>query len=183
MRKRNPKPSASVAKTDNNRIISSSICFFLFNSFIYNRFQFTHRNPVQASPPPAWHYFHHSTKFPGAHLHLIPAPTPRLQQLPLCFLSLEMCFFWTSPIKGILQYIVFCIWHNIFACISTSFLFRNTILYWPTYWLIGIWVISNLGFLWKMLLWIFVDMALCVCVSISVRLLKVELQGHVIFMF
>lgn len=132
-----------------------------------------YHNTVQLLPPVVWEHFHQFRKFPGAHLHIILTPTSSFRQPLVCFLSLRICLFWTLHVHRLTHYAVFYVWHNIFAYISTFFLFINTVNADPfTCWLFQLFP----------MFWFLCKMLACVvwaCLH-SLQISRVELLGHIV---
>ena len=115
--------------------------------------------------------FHHPRDIPDRNYsRFLPPPNP--WQPLVCFLSLWVCLFQTSPINGIIHYVTFGVWLlslsimfsrfiHIVACVIASFLSRlsgiplcgGTIFCLSIHLLMGIRVVSTFWLLWLALLW------------------------------
>ena len=92
--------------------------------------------------------------------------TPR--QPLICFISLQICVFWTFHINGIMQYEIFCICLLSFSIMFLRFLHAVACIsgiplsLYIQQWM-DIWIVCSLGRLWIMLLWPLPCKSLCWC--------------------
>ena len=103
--------------------------------------------------------------------HFPPYPYLRSWQPLFYFLSLWICIFWTFPVKGIIQYVIFCDWLHSFSIFSryihvvgwlrTLLLFIAEKYTFIISWMFGLFLLF--GYYESLLLWTFVYTFLCGC--------------------